>query len=121
MHVWVHSSSHITAAALAELVRARGFSSSTRWEPASEVALWDLSGAGSSGDDPGGRAPPFLRTLALVGDEAAGVRAFGLGCHGYLTRRAGGAELERALLAVAKGQAWAGDRPLSGLPSGFNA
>ena len=127
MHVWVQSSSHITAAALAELLRTRGFSAGTRRESVSEVALWDLTGwdltgwdltgwDSSRGDfaleelEDGFTLP--LPTLALVPDERIGALAFRLGYRGYLTRRAGGGELERALLTVAGGGIWAGDQPL---------
>ena len=131
MHVWVQSSSHITAAALAELLRVRGFSASTRRESVSEVALWDLTGWDLTGWDLTGwdltgwdsssgnfavglehGLPLPLPTLALVPDERVGALAFRLGYRGYLTRRAGGGELERALLALSKGQMWVGDHPL---------
>ncbi len=124
MHVWVRSSSNVTAAALAELVRARGFFASTRREPMSEVVLWDLSGEDLVGENPvsdgpmrlGGRALRPLPTLVLVLDEAAGARVFRLGYRGYLTRRADGEALERALLAVSRGGVWAGDHPLHEAP-----
>lgn len=113
MHVWVHSSSKITAVALAELVRRLGFEPSTEREFTSEVALWDLSD-GAAPHFP----PPSLPTLALVAGEASVAELLGLGYRGYLTHHAESRILEQALIAVFHGQLWTGDRPLSSAQPG---
>ena len=115
MHIWIHSSSRITAVALAELVRELGFEPTTEREPMSEVALWDLSDSTAPDFPP----PPSLSTLALLPSaEAGGAELFGLGYRGYLTDQAESRVLEQALNAVFHGQLWAGDRPLSSAQPG---